>query len=292
MPPLIVELHGSRTFDVNVTGGTAKFLYYVAGVESEADAYDLVLGTSPGTWYGYSRATIDMSNRPTLGQWFPVVNYEIPVYQPGTVPPTGDGPGGATPPAGGSPSTPGANDVLGGVSVSLTLEPQHYTASRKTVSRTGRNGAAAPDYGGLINVQEGKVEGVDVGVPVATLQVQSTLPYLTAGYFKNLMWVCGSTNLYKWWIFDEEEALFVGAQGQSKASGECELSYEFRYIKTVPFVSIDNGAIVTPEKRGHHYLWVSYKKRVDANELAPRPIAAYIEQVYDAKNFDWIGKIR
>ena len=80
MPGYIQELRDSRTFDVNVTGGSAQFRYVLTGETDEETAYDLVLATSPAQWFDYTRDKIDMTNRPALGTWFPVVNYTLPVY--------------------------------------------------------------------------------------------------------------------------------------------------------------------------------------------------------------------
>lgn len=292
MPPLIKELHGSRTFSVDTTGGSAKFLYFIADQPDEAAAYDMVLANSPATWYGYTRSTIDMSERPTLDIWFPVVNYTIPVGEFTNTPPMGDGPGGATPPAGGSP--PANNSTIDNLSFSITLESQNVKRSLQTVSRTGMGGAPAPDCKQLIGLTaDGKVEGVDVSVPVATLQLKSTIPYLTIGYFKNLLWVCGSTNQYPWWFGKEEEFLFTGATGQQKGSGEMEINFEFRYSKTLTNITIrtDGGGLVVPEKRGWHYLWTMNQPEKDTtvNRMIERPYAAYVEKVYDSKPFEWLG---
>lgn len=292
MAATILELHGSRTFSVDTTGGTAKFLYYIGGEPDEAAAYDLVLANSPATWYGYTRSTIDMNERPTLNQWWPVVNYTIPVGQPTNTPPMGDGPGGATPPA--SSGAPANNATIDNLSFSITTESQHVQRSLSTISRTGLGGSPAPDAKNLIGVtQDGKVEGVDILVPVATLQLKSTIPYLTVGYFKNLLWVCGSTNQYPWWIAKEEEMLFTGASGQQKGSGEMEVNYEFKYIKTKTNITIrsDSGELVVAEKRGHHYLWTMNRLEKDAtaNVMVERPYAAYVEKVYDSKPFEWLG---
>lgn len=294
MAGLIQELRDSRTFTVNENGGEATFRYVLTGEPDEAVAYDIVQANSPATWYGYTRSTIDLTNRPSLDVWFPVVNYTIPVFEPGAVPPMGDGPGGDTPPSGGG-AAPSDGDLLTGVSVSINLENQNVKRSLQTISKTGFGGDP-PDCSGLINVTKDKVEGVDIGIPIATIQVKSTLPYLTAGYFKNLLWVCGKTNLYDWWLFKQEEALFTGANGSSKGSGEFEINYEFKYQRTRQNITIrsDGDGLVVPIKRGWHYLWTMTRKEKDtgANALIERPYAAYVEQVYDAVNFEWLGSIR
>lgn len=290
MPPRIDELRDSRTFSVDVTGGTAVWRFVILGQPDEAAAYDMVLNEAPATWFGYTRSNINMDDRPNLGIWFPVVTYTIPVFPLGTPPPSGDAGGGGPPPAGGSP--PSDNSEVGGkISFSLSLESQHVTRSLKSISRTGLNGATAPDPKGLVGVRaDGEVDGVDIGVAVASFQVKATIPNLTYAHLKNLLYCCGRTNERPWWFFKEEEGYLVGINGQCKGSGETELSYDFRYSRTRPSVNIRPG-LQTSEKRGWHYLWTMNKKEQDNVNDPPvvRPIAAYVDQIFETAEFAYLG---
>jgi hypothetical protein len=293
MPGYIQELRDSRTFDVNVTGGSAQFRYVLTGETDEEAAYDLVLATSPGTWFDYTRDKIDMTNRPALGTWFPVVNYTLPVFEPGAPLPTGGVGVDSAPESSPSSAPPPAGQKLSGVSCSIGLESQHIVRSRETISRTAPAGQTAKDYKGLINVSEGKdgkVEGTDTWVPVAKIGLKRTLPTLTAGYFRNLLRLCGKTNASKWWLFDFEEGLFAGMSGQYKGSGEFECDFEFWFQETKTNIII-NDEITVPEKKGWHYLWVSYaEKQPGANQpLVQRPLAAYVERVIETAEFTWLG---
>lgn len=294
MPGTIIELQGSRTYSVNVTGGEATFLYYIHGETDETAAYDLVLNEAPAEWFRFTRSDIDMSNRPTLDQWWPVVKYTLPVYQLDSPPSPGGASGNTDPPPSPSSGSPSSSDVLSGISVSIATESQHVYKSIRTISQTGLGGAAPADFKGLIGVTaDGKVEGADAMFPVATLQVKKTIPTLTAGYFLDLLYCAGKTNAAQWWIFGQEEGLFVGASGQSKPSGEFEINYEFKYSKTKNNIVIreDGGGITVPVKRGWHYLWVAYRQEKDAavNAIIERPIAAYVERIYETVNFNWLA---
>ena len=46
-----------------------------------------------------------------------------------------------------------------------------------------------------------------------------------------------------------------------------------------------------PEKEGWHYLWVRYEDEKDeaAKVLTRRPVAAYVEQVYQYGDFGLLG---
>lgn len=298
MPGTIVELQGSRTYSVSVTGGTATFLYYIHGETDEAAAYDLVLNESPEEWFKFTRSDINMNNRPTTDQWFPVVTYTLPVF--GQDSPAGSGDASSGNPAPDSPSSspPSPTDLVDGVAFSIGLENQHVTKSLETFSRHGLEGVVPKDFKGLIGVTlDGKVEGVDIGIPVASLTVKRTLPTMTAQYFKNLLYLAGKTNNQPWWIFQNEEGLFVGASGQQKGSGEFELNYEFKYSKSEVDIVIREPDVPGGEglkvelKRGWHYLWVHYREELDAtaNARVERPFSAYVERVYPTADFNYLG---
>lgn len=294
MPGTIVELHDSRTFAVDQTGGKATFKYYLHGESDEATAYELVRTTSPATWYDYVRDTIDMNERIGLDQWMPVVHYSVPVFQPTDPLPSGNA---ATDPAPAGGSPPGDGEALGGVSFTIGLENQHVTRSLETIESKGKGGAAAPDFKRLIGVTaDGKVEGVDIGAPVATINRRVTIPYLSAGYFKNLIYLIGKTNAEPYWLFNYEEALLAGVSGQDKGGGGFEMNIEFKYSQTKTNIVVrpddpPGSGITIDEKKGWHYLWVAYKPEKDstANAIVERPIAAYVERVYDTVGFEWLG---
>jgi hypothetical protein len=299
MPGTMIELHGSRTFNVSVTGGSAKFLYYLHGESDEATAYDLVLSTSPATWFDYTRAEIDMSNRPTLDQWFPVVNYSLPVFPPGGTLPggvTGEIAGTDTAPATSPSSSPPApGEVLSGLSFTVSTEQQHVQRSLETISKTGLTvggvTATPPDLKGLIGVtSDKKIEGVDIPVSIATITMKRTIPPITAGYFRNLLYLCGKTNANQWWIFNYEEGLFNGCNGQMKDSGEFDCNFEFKFQATKTDIYIREGLIV-PEKKGWNHLWTMNRLEKDgtANEMVERPYAAYVERIIDTVDFTWLG---
>ena len=302
MPGYIQELRDSRTFDVNVTGGSAQFRYVLTGETDEETAYDLVLATSPAQWFDYTRDKIDMTNRPALGTWFPVVNYTLPVYSLTEPLPTGAaGPTGATgadtPPAS-SPSSapPPAGQILTGVSVNIALENQHVELALEVVDSGVVIGEVVPETK-LIGVTKDGVDGVDIGVPVANIVYKKTIPTLRAGYFRNLLAMCGTTNEKKWWMFGPEEALFAGCNGQSKGTGEFEMNYEFKYNRTKRDIVIregegeeGEGGLVCPEKRGWHYLWTTNKKVIQGGSIPVSvPVGYHVCRVYERSNFNWLG---
>lgn len=301
MPGVIKELFDSRTFSIDQTGGSATFRYYIHGESDERAAYELVIANAPVEWYSFVRDTVDMGSRIGINQWMPVVNYSVPVFQPNEAPPPGnaqtDPPPSPPPPPAGGGGGGGGGESLGGVSFTIGLENQHVYKSLETIEKKGKGGAAAADFKRLIGVTaDGKVEGVDIGVPVATINRRVTLPYLSVDYFKNLIYLVGRTNADPWWLFSYEEGLFVGASGQDKGGGGFEVNFEFKYSATKKNIVIrpDDPAgtgITIVEKKGWHYLWVAYKPEIDtvANAMVERPVAAYVERVYDTGGFSWLG---
>lgn len=292
MPGLIQELRDSRTFDVNVTGGTAQFKYVLTGETDESAAYDLVLSESPGQWFGYTRDNIDMKNRPALGVWFPVVNYSLPVFEPGAPLPSGNPVTDPAPASSPSSTPPASGDVLTGVSCVIATENQHIIRSLETISRTPATGVTSEDFKQLIGVsgsgKDARVEGTDIPIPVATITMKRTLPALTAGYFRQLLYCCGKTNAEPWWLFNYEEGLFVGCNGQFKGTGEFEADFEFKFSPTLTDINVGNG-ITVPEKKGWNYLWVRYGKAAGASQLVETPLEAYVERVIDTIGFTWLG---
>lgn len=299
MAGTLKELHGSRTFTVDNNGGNATFLYILFGETDEATAYDLVLAESPPEWYQYTRDSIDMTNRPNLGLWFPVVNYKIPQFATGEPLPPGSP---ATDPEPSSPSStppaPGDTESVKGLQFSVTTEMQRVYRSKETISVTQISGDPTPPaLHGLVGLSQtgtdGHVEGVDIPVPVATFRRNKVVPNVDHQYFRSLMYCCGKTNSSAWFGFGPEELLFMGCQGQQRGGGDFEIDFEFKFQPTEENITIrdDSPGLVVPEKRGWHYLWTMNRKEKDAtsNLMIERPFIAYVERVIESVGFGWLG---
>jgi hypothetical protein len=293
MPGTIIEIHGSRNFTVSINGGEATFLYMIFGEPDEATAYDLVLANSPGTWYQYTRDSIDMSNRPAMGLWYPVVKYKLPQFAPGEPLPSGTA---GVDPAPSSPSStaPADGEPLKGISFSVTTEMQKVYRSLETIASGIVGGGTAPDLHRLVGVSQtgpdGRVEGVDVPTPVATFRKNAVLPDVNHGYFRNLLRCCGKTNAEPFLGFNYEELLFMGCQGHQRGGGDFELEFEFKFQETKTNIYIAPG-LTCPEKKGWNYLWTMNRKERDtgSNLTVERPFAWYVERVIDTVGLGWLG---
>jgi len=85
------------------------------------------------------------------------------------------------------------------------------------------------------------------------------------------------------------ECLFLGAAGAKRGSGDWEITFRFAASPNVSNLTI--GAITGIDKKGWEYLWVRYADQVDdgAKALVKRPVAAYIERVYEYGDFNLLG---
>lgn len=297
MPGTIIELHGSRTPSRSIDGGEVRFLYFIFGEPDEATAYDLVLANSPGEWYGYTRREIDMGERPTLGQWFPIVTYQIPEFTNiDPLPFTGD-PGDGTPGSGtGSPSSPSSaappdGELIQGVSFAVGTETQRVFRSFATVSAVGLSGATPPDFGKLIGVSpDDKLEGVDVPVAVSSFRRRAVLKNVTQKYFRNLQKVVGKTNEVDWWGYPAESLYLAGVTGTQRNESEFELEFEFHFREPKDAETIRTGLTI-PARAGWHHVWTYNREEVDttANIKIIAPVAVYVERILGVANFSYLG---
>jgi hypothetical protein len=87
--------------------------------------------------------------------------------------------------------------------------------------------------------------------------------------------------------------LFLGASGSKRvqmgASADWEITYRFAASPNVTGLSV--GGIAAISKKGWEYLWVRYADHADplAKALVKRPIAAYVERVYESGTFAALG---
>ena len=85
------------------------------------------------------------------------------------------------------------------------------------------------------------------------------------------------------------ECLFLGASGSMRAGGDWEIT--FKFAGSPNRTNIRVGDITVPSKKGWEYLWVKYSEQEDtaAKAIVQRPVAAYVEKVYDDGDFGALG---
>lgn len=177
---------------------------------------------------------------------------------------------------------------------------QHITQSRQTIQKYAPAGQTAPDFGGAIGVTHDSVEGVDITVQVFSFNVTRYIPTsaMTPGYIAGLYAMTGKINSASWTVnvdginltFAAGEALFLGASG-AKRKSENDWELGFRFAASPNATNLTIGSITGINKKGWEYLWVRYADAEDAaaKAIVKKPVAVYIEKVYEEANFAGLG---
>ena len=265
----LTELVDSRTR----TDDSAELHYMLAGTADDGDAHAAVQSGAPSTYDGLVRQSIQLEPQwvDTLadggsgdGRWSATVRYGV-----------------KAPPAVGDSQF--SFDTGGGT--------QHVTQSRGAISKTAPAGLVAPDFKGAIGVTHDNVEGVDIVVPVyhfAETHWKADAE-VTGAYKAALFALTGKVNAGGFRGFAQGEVLFMGAGGSKRGVDDWEIT--FRFAASPNRTNIVVGDITVPEKKGWEYLWVRYEDTEDAaaKRIVKRPVAAYVEKLYDDGGFAGLG---
>lgn len=279
MPFTVDEKADSRT----ITSGAnpaVELRYVITGVGSDPaktddeEALEALQATAPATFLGLPQRDVRIEPLAVTDGQESVWNGEA-TYAPVVVE------FGPAPPAQGQPTF--SFDTGGGT--------QHITHSRQTVASFAPIGQTAPDYKGAIGVTPDRVEGVDIVVPVYQFTETHVLSdaVVTDAYKGVLMALTGTVNADFFKGFNPGEVLFLGATGAKRGDGDWEITYRFAASPNRSNITI--GDISGISKNGWEYLWVRYEDVEDtaAEAIVKRPVAAYVEQVYDVQLFSQLG---
>lgn len=170
------------------------------------------------------------------------------------------------------------------------------TTSRST-TRYAISGRTAPDFQNAIGVKKNEPEGVDVVIPALKLTATYRHPAASTlvsvanidAYIKLLASRTGTTNNGIVGSYAAGELLFLGATGEYVPDKPNEFQYHFAASANATGLTI--GSIASVAKKGHDYLWVLFEDDEDssAKKLVQRPLAAYVEKVYDESDFADLG---
>ena len=248
---------GATTTDLQTT----ELHYVVTGTDDEAAAIQAVRSEAPTTHNYMDRGAITVeATGPTT--WDATVQYAM---------------------------TPATELEVGESSYSFDTGggTQHITQALSHIASYAPSGKTAPDFKGAIGVTADSVEGVDITVPVYTFSETHILANsaVTNAYKGKLAALTGKTNNAAFKGFAAGEALFLGASGSKRGKGDWEIS--FRFAASPNKTGLTVGDITGIAKKGWEYLWVRYEDSVDATAkaLVKKPLAVYIEKVYDEGNF-------
>jgi len=120
---------------------------------------------------------------------------------------------------------------------------------------------------------------------------------MSQSYIAGLYQLTGKANSAAWSInvdgvvmnFAAGECLFLGASGSKRGADDWEIS--FRFAASPNATNLTVGDILGINKKGWEYLWVRYADSEDeaAKVLVKKPVAAYVEKVYEEGNFGGLG---
>lgn len=170
---------------------------------------------------------------------------------------------------------------------------EHITQSLETIARHGSENfglSTAPDFQGAIGVTSDSVEGVDITVP--QYQFSETHYFAAAAvsgaYKATLYSLTGRTNDAEFKGFAAGEVLFLGAAGSKRGDDQWEITFRFAARPNQTGLTIGD---MTVDKKGWEYLWCRYADAEDgdAGVLVKRPIAVYVERVYESGDFSAMG---
>jgi hypothetical protein len=169
---------------------------------------------------------------------------------------------------------------------------QHVTQSIDTVGIYAAPGFIAPDFQGAIGVTQNGVDGVDIVVPVFNFSETHRFPEISPAYKGGLFQATGKINNKTFRGFSPGEVLFLGASGNRRDSDpETPWELTYRFAAQPNRDGIQVGAISGIAKLGWDYMWVRYMESEDdaAKSLIKRPVAVYVEQVYESIDFSILG---
>ncbi|MFB3894586.1 MAG: hypothetical protein ACE15C_21500 [Phycisphaerae bacterium] len=268
MPLTLTEKLDSRKWNTG-DNASVEMVYILTGTSDDLTAKMLIENSTAETYNGLTRQSINLEpewvdTTRSDGQWVATVRY------------------GVKPPAEVGESS-FSFDTGGGT--------QHVTQSISTINRYAPAGKTAPDFKGAVGVTHDNVEGVDITVPVYAFSETHYLPdsVVTPAYKGTLFSLTGKVNNASFKGCAAGECLFLGASGSKRGADDWEISYRFAASPNRTGITV--GDIAGISKKGWEYMWVRYADSEDvaAKAIVKKPVAVYIEKVYEEGNLAGLG---
>jgi len=175
---------------------------------------------------------------------------------------------------------------------------QRIQMARATISKNVPPLGTVVDFEGAINVNEDRIEGVDVTLPVFHFSITHQLPIeheIPLGYVRGVFLLTGMMNAAVFKGFERGEVLFLGGSGRKRSEEAAELNFKFAASPNVTKLKIGEGAnqVTVPVKLGWDVLWIKYMDVVPTNgkSIIKRPTQANVERVYEFGDFTVLGSI-
>lgn len=264
MPTIIEERFESASIETG-KNPAVELRYWIKGTEDGEVAHADLASHAPTSFIGLVRNSVHVEPE-GRDLWAGTVRYEAAAF------------------GGGETGSSSFSFETGGGT-------QRVTQSKETIAKYAPPDETAPDHKGAIGVTESGVEGVEIVAPV--YQFSETHYKADAdvdqAYKLAVFELTGKVNDDAFRGFAAGEVLFLGASGAQRlapdGSDDWEITYRFAASKNATGLSV--GDITGIDKEGWEYLWVQYREAADetAHSIVRRPIAAYVERVYDAGDF-------
>jgi hypothetical protein len=176
---------------------------------------------------------------------------------------------------------------------------QTITQSIQTYNSYAPEGQTAPNFNGAIGVDGDRIKGVEIQTP--TFEWEETYHFnpsmINQDYYVQLANLMASPmNLAPFRGFAASEVLLRGARGSQKGLEDVEITFKFsrsarrtNFIigRTNPDGTAAADAITVGLKDGWDYMWILYQPTLDSttNVMVQKPVAVYVEQVYQLGDF-------
>ena len=168
--------------------------------------------------------------------------------------------------------------------------------SLSTISSHGPGGGEVPASKGVLGYDGETVRGIDAPVPGFSWQETHYLPQsiVTREYIGMLSQMRSKVNDAAWKGFAAGEAQFLdfSADATVRDAEDDQYTWQITYsFEGSPNeTDIQIGEITIPTKEGWDHLEVRYSNLADTSGLVlPKPIAAYVERVFERTDFAALG---
>lgn len=186
---------------------------------------------------------------------------------------------------------PQTSDVEFSFDLSLTNQRTLYSISTVATHKSP-SVPSAPNHNKAINVtHDGTIEGVDVREPQGSFQYTfypGTID-VTEAYQRLVETLVGKVNSVSFKSRPAGEVMLVGASGRVRTTKDWEISFKFDRRTNVTGILI--GDIPSFSADGFDYVWV-YRRLDDdtaSKTLVKKPIAAYVERIYERSDLNQLG---
>jgi hypothetical protein len=256
MTTVVRELFKSRENTLAAAPGESNgvLTYIVKGTTSETTARAAVLASLPALWDGKIFRSIQ-TERLAPSKWLCQANYDD------------------------------KEEELDVGEWRISFDIAGGTVKKMVALAERRYPNDAPDLKGAINVQDGKVQGMDLPVGAFKFSIHFRQPraVITLAYARTLASLVGKVCDGTFHGFGAREVMFLGARGQQGSKVDPTIDYDF--LAGEHLTNFNLGGITVALKEAHEHLWCKFADAIDADELVQQPVAIYVDTVAEEADF-------